>query len=89
METLLRLLGIEKESDQKKQEKNLILKRLKKGDEIMLKWLKSQEGMAAVEYALMAALVAGVAVAAVALFGGQVKAIFESITSIVSLPAGG
>ena len=72
--------------DSKEEEKDLIIKRLRKEGEIMLEWLKRQDGASAVEYALMITLVGGVVVAVVALFGGQVKAIFQSVTDIVSLP---
>lgn len=50
------------------------------------KKMKKQKGSAAVEYALIVALIAGVAVAGVALFGDWLKAMFDSISSIGALP---
>jgi len=40
-----------------------------------------ERGATAVEYALMVALIAVVIIAAVTLLGGQLKAVFERITS--------
>jgi Flp pilus assembly pilin Flp len=74
--------------DSKKEEKELILRRLKRGGENMLKWkwFENEDGTSAVEYALLVALIAGVIVGAVTLFGGQVKAIFDTVKDIGSLP---
>jgi Flp pilus assembly pilin Flp len=52
----------------------------------MFKWLKRQDGATAVEYALLITLVGGVVAVAVAIFGGHVKAMFESVINLWTLP---
>ncbi len=50
------------------------------------KFLKDDKGASAVEYALLVALIAAVIVAAVTLLGGNLKAAFDSVATIVPKP---
>lgn len=49
-------------------------------------WLKSEKGQGMVEYSLIVGLVAIALIGAVALLGGQIKAIFDSITGTIQDP---
>jgi pilus assembly protein Flp/PilA len=50
------------------------------------KFLKDEVGASAVEYGLLVALIAAVIVGAVTLLGGNLKATFEYIATIVLKP---
>jgi pilus assembly protein Flp/PilA len=50
------------------------------------KFLRDEAGASAVEYGLLVALIAAVIVGAVTLLGGNLKATFEYIASIVLKP---
>ena len=52
----------------------------------LLSCLKDDRGASAVEYGLLVALIAAVIVGAVTLLGGNLKATFEYIASIVLKP---
>ena len=52
----------------------------------LLNYLKNERGASAVEYGLLVALIAAVIVGAVTLLGGNLKATFEYIASIVLKP---
>jgi pilus assembly protein Flp/PilA len=52
----------------------------------LLSFLKDDRGASAVEYGLLVALIAAVIVGAVTLLGGNLKATFEYIASIVLKP---
>ncbi len=52
----------------------------------LLSFLKDHRGASAVEYGLLVALIAAVIVGAVTLLGGNLKATFEYIASIVLKP---
>ncbi len=52
----------------------------------LLGFLKDDRGASAVEYGLLVALIAAVIVGAVTLLGGNLKATFEYIASIVLKP---
>jgi pilus assembly protein Flp/PilA len=52
----------------------------------LLKFFKNDRGASAVEYGLLVALIAAVIVAAVTLLGGNLKATFDYIASIVLKP---
>jgi pilus assembly protein Flp/PilA len=52
----------------------------------LLNLLKNDRGASAVEYGLLVALIAAVIVGAVTLLGGNLKATFEYIASIVLKP---
>jgi pilus assembly protein Flp/PilA len=54
--------------------------------EKLLKLLKNDRGASAVEYGLLVALIAAVIVAAVTLLGGNLKATFDYVASIVLKP---
>jgi pilus assembly protein Flp/PilA len=54
--------------------------------ERLLSLLKDDHGASAVEYGLLVALIAAVIVGAVTLLGGNLKATFEYIASIVLKP---
>jgi pilus assembly protein Flp/PilA len=54
--------------------------------EKLLKFLKDDKGASAVEYGLLVALITAVIVAAVTLLGGNLKATFDYIASIVLKP---
>ena len=54
--------------------------------EKLLKFLKDDKGASAVEYGLLVALIAAVIVGAVTLLGGNLKATFDYIASIVLKP---
>ncbi len=54
--------------------------------EKLLKFLKDDKGAGAVEYALFVALIAGVIVGAVTLLGGNLKATFDIVATIVPKP---
>jgi pilus assembly protein Flp/PilA len=54
--------------------------------EKLLKFLKDDKGASAVEYALLVALIAAVIVGAVTLLGGNLKATFDYVSSIVLKP---
>ena len=58
------------------------LKSMKK----LLEFLKDDRGASAVEYGLLVALIAAVIVGAVTLLGGNLKATFDYIASIVLKP---
>ncbi len=51
-----------------------------------LKFLKDDKGASAVEYGLLVALIAAVIVGAVTLLGGNLKATFDYVASIVLKP---
>jgi pilus assembly protein Flp/PilA len=52
----------------------------------LLKFLKDDKGASAVEYGLLVAMVAAVIVGAVTLLGGNLKATFDYVASIVLKP---
>jgi pilus assembly protein Flp/PilA len=52
----------------------------------LLKLIKNERGASAVEYGLLVALIAAVIVGAVTLLGGNLRATFEYIASIVLKP---
>jgi pilus assembly protein Flp/PilA len=52
----------------------------------LLSFLKNDKGASAVEYGLLVALIAAVIVGAVTLLGGNLKATFDHIASIVLKP---
>ena len=52
----------------------------------LLAFLRDESGASAVEYGLLVALIAAVIVGAVTLLGGNLKATFEYIASIVLKP---
>jgi pilus assembly protein Flp/PilA len=54
--------------------------------EKFLKFLKDDKGASAVEYGLLVALIAAVIVGAVTLLGGNLKATFDYVASIVLKP---
>ena len=54
--------------------------------EKLLKFLKEDKGASAVEYGLLVALIAAVIVGAVTLLGGNLKATFEYVATIVLKP---
>ena len=54
--------------------------------EKLLKFLKDDRGASAVEYGLLVALIAAVIVGAVTLLGGNLKATFGYVSSIVLKP---
>jgi len=57
-----------------------------KAMEKLLEFLKDDRGASAVEYGLLVALIAAVIVGAVTLLGGNLKATFDYIASIVLKP---
>ena len=54
--------------------------------EKLLKFIKDDKGASAVEYGLLVALIAAVIVGAVTLLGGNLKATFDYVASIVLKP---
>jgi len=54
--------------------------------EKLLRFLKDDKGASAVEYALLVAMIAAVIVGAVTLLGGNLKATFDFVASIVLKP---
>jgi len=54
--------------------------------EKLLKLLKDDKGASAVEYGLLVAMIAAVIVGAVTLLGGNLKATFDYVASIVLKP---
>jgi pilus assembly protein Flp/PilA len=54
--------------------------------EKLIKFLKDDKGASAVEYGLLVALIAAVIVGAVTLLGGNLKATFDYVSSIVLKP---
>ena len=54
--------------------------------EKLLKFLKDDKGASAVEYGLLVAMIAAVIVGAVTLVGGNLKATFDYVSSIVLKP---
>jgi len=52
----------------------------------LLRFLKDDKGASAVEYALLVAMIAAVIVGAVTLLGGNLKATFDFVASIVLKP---
>jgi pilus assembly protein Flp/PilA len=54
--------------------------------EKLLKFLKDDKGASAVEYGLLVALITAVIVGAVTLLGGNLKATFDYVSSIVLKP---
>ena len=52
----------------------------------LLRFLKDDKGTSAVEYALLVAMIAAVIVGAVTLLGGNLKATFDFVASIVLKP---
>jgi len=52
----------------------------------MLKFLRGDHGASSVEYAILVALIAGIIVSAVTLIGGNLKAIFDYVATIVLTP---
>ena len=57
-----------------------------KSMEKLLKFLKDDKGASAVEYGLLVAMIAAVIVGAVTLLGGNLKATFDFVASIVLKP---
>ncbi len=49
---------------------------------------RGERGASAVEYALLASLIAVVIIAAVVIFGGAVRSLFETADDALSQPAG-
>lgn len=49
--------------------------------------IKEEDGVTAIEYALIASLIAGVIIAAVTLLGGNIKTIFNNLATGVKTPA--
>lgn len=47
-------------------------------------FIQEEDGVTAIEYALMAALIAGVIAAAVATLGTNIKALFTSLGTMIS-----
>jgi len=54
--------------------------------EKLLKFLRDDKGASAVEYGLLVAMIAAVIVSAVTLLGGNLKATFDYVASIVLKP---
>ena len=54
----------------------------------LMKYLKEEEGIVAIEYALIAFLVALAIVAAVTALGGQLSTVFNSIVTALTPVAG-
>jgi pilus assembly protein Flp/PilA len=54
--------------------------------EKLLKFIKDDKGASAVEYGLLVALIAAVIVGAVTLLGGNLKATFDYVATIVLKP---
>jgi pilus assembly protein Flp/PilA len=54
--------------------------------EKLLRFLKDDKGASAVEYALLVAMIAAVIVGAVTLVGGNLKATFDYVSTIVLKP---
>ena len=54
--------------------------------EKLLRFLKDDKGASAVEYGLLVALITAVIVGAVTLLGGNLKATFDYVASIVLKP---
>jgi pilus assembly protein Flp/PilA len=54
--------------------------------EKLLKFLKDDKGASAVEYGLLVAMIAAVIVGAVTLVGGNLKATFDYVATIVLKP---
>ena len=54
--------------------------------EKLLKFLRDDKGASAVEYGLLVALISAVIVGAVTLLGGNLKATFDYVASIVLKP---
>jgi len=54
--------------------------------EKLLKFIKDDKGASAVEYGLLVALITAVIVGAVTLLGGNLKATFDYVASIVLKP---
>ena len=54
--------------------------------EKLLRFLKDGKGASAVEYALLVAMIAAVIVGAVTLVGGNLKATFDYVSTIVLKP---
>ena len=54
--------------------------------EKLLRFLKDDKGASAVEYALLVAMIAAVIAGAVTLLGGNLKATFDYVASIVLKP---
>jgi len=52
----------------------------------LLKFLKDDKGAGAVEYAILVAMIAAVIVGAVTLVGGNLKATFDNVATIVLKP---
>jgi pilus assembly protein Flp/PilA len=57
-----------------------------KSTEKLLEFLKDDSGASAVEYALLVAVIAAVIVGAVTLIGGNLKATFDYVATIVLKP---
>jgi pilus assembly protein Flp/PilA len=57
-----------------------------KSFEKLLKLLRDDGGASAVEYAILVALIAAVIVSAVTLLGGNLKAAFDSVATIIPKP---
>ncbi len=49
----------------------------------LMKFIRAEEGISAIEYALLAALIAAAIIAAVTTFGGNVSGIFSSVGSVI------
>ena len=54
--------------------------------EKLLEFLRDEKGASAVEYALLVAMIAAVIVGAVTLVGGNLKATFDYVSTIVLKP---
>ena len=48
--------------------------------------IKEEDGVTAIEYALIASLIAGVIIAAVTLLGGNIKDLFNNIAGKIKQP---
>ena len=49
--------------------------------------IKEEDGVTAIEYALIASLIAGVIIAAVTTLGGSISTIFKDLTTRIKTPA--
>ncbi|MDN4055910.1 Flp family type IVb pilin [Massilia sp. YIM B02763] len=50
-------------------------------------FIREEDGVTAIEYALIAALIAAVIVGVVTTLGGNIKAVFEGIAKKIVMPA--
>jgi pilus assembly protein Flp/PilA len=56
--------------------------------EKLMRFFKNEDGVTAIEYALIAALIAVVIIVAVTLVGSDVSAVFNHIASSLEVPLG-